>query len=104
MPSFSCLEAKGWLDLELDSLILSVGSRWRSDGCSGQAQLATGLRCMLRLLEDTVLGAEDLPGSTTAGSKCRYLSGAAPVPEIGQEPGVPIGEAKAPLRSIFKKQ
>lgn len=33
VPSFSCLEAKGWLDFELDSLIFpSLWSRWRSDG------------------------------------------------------------------------
>lgn len=33
VPSFSCLEARGWLDFELDSLIFpSLRSRWRSDG------------------------------------------------------------------------
>lgn len=33
VPSFSCLEAKGWLDFELDSLIFpSLRSRQRSDG------------------------------------------------------------------------
>lgn len=43
----------------------------------------------------------DLPGSTTAGSKCRYLSrGEA----VAQEPGVPIGEAEALLRGVVKKQ
>lgn len=31
VPSFSCLEAKGWLDFELDSLIFpSLRSRWSS--------------------------------------------------------------------------
>lgn len=47
VPSFSCLEAKGWLDFELDSLIfLLYGAdeeQWL--GC---ASSAAGLRCALR--------------------------------------------------------
>lgn len=43
LSAISCLEAKDWLNLELDSLIFSLGSRWRSDGWSGQAWLAADL-------------------------------------------------------------
>lgn len=87
VPSFSCLEAKGWLDFELDSLIFSsLHGRWRSDGWDARARPpACGARS--GLLGATVLGAEDRPGSAAAaaaGSKCGCLLGAAPAPEIAR--------------------
>lgn len=87
VPSFSCLEAKGWLDFELDSLIFpSLWSRWRSNGWDARARPpACGARS--GLLGATVLGAEDRPGSAAAaaaGSKCGCLLGAAPAPEIAR--------------------
>lgn len=87
VPSFSCLEAKGWLDFELDSLIFpSLWSRWRSNGWDARARPpACGARSGLP--GATVLGAEDRPGSAAAaaaGSKCGCLLGAAPAPEIAR--------------------
>lgn len=85
VPSFSCLEAKGWLDFALDSLIFpSLRSRWKSDSWDARARPpACGARS--GLLRATVLGAGDRPGSAAAaaaGSKCGCLLGAAPAPEI----------------------
>lgn len=83
VPSFSCLEAKGWLAFELDSLIFPL--------CRAGARATAGMRELGRrpavrapgLPGATVLGAEDRPGSAAAaGSKCGCLLGAAPAPEI----------------------
>jgi hypothetical protein len=84
VPSFSCLEAKGWLDFELDSLIFllyGAGQEWKLDARARPP--ACGARS--GLLGATVLGAEDRPGSAAAaaaGSKCGCLLGVAPAPEI----------------------
>lgn len=84
VPSISCLEAKGWLDFDLYSLIFpSLGSRWKSDGWDARARPpACGARPSLP--GASVLGAEDRPGSAAAaaGSKCGCLLGAVPAPEI----------------------
>lgn len=61
VPSFSCLEARGWLDFEVDSLIFLLRGAVGATGCDARArQAAGGARSGLPVAAG--LGAGDRPG------------------------------------------
>lgn len=61
VPSFSCLEARGWLDFELDSLIFLLYGAVRGTGCGARARQAAGW-ARSGLPGAAGLGAGDRPG------------------------------------------
>lgn len=61
VPSFSCLEARGWLDFELDSLIFPLYGAVRGTGCDARARQAAG-GARSGLPGAAGLGAGDRPG------------------------------------------
>lgn len=83
-PSFSCLEARGWLDFELDSLIFprQQSRRGATAGLQGGRKSVSHLQTLTTPTRETPSGklpAPRDPQDSTSSLACRLQGGAGPL-------------------------